>query len=150
MQIDLFTCTAERNRVNKSDFLTNRFTMSGTIKDPTSTMNIIIEIEKTNPVIYGYNYMYIDEFNRYYFIDDIKSLGLKRWEITASVDVLYSFMSDILNTTAIIDKTENEITGNLYLDDGSFVMDSRKYNEVKEFPSGLNENGSYILICAGG
>lgn len=57
MQIDLFTCTAERNRVNKSDYLTNRFTMSGTIKDPTSTMNIVLEIEKTNPVIYGYNYM---------------------------------------------------------------------------------------------
>ncbi len=150
MQIDLFTCTAERNRVNKSDFLTNRFTMSGTIKDPTSTMNIVIEIEKTNPVIYSYNYMYIDEFKRYYFIDDIRTLGLKRWEITASVDVLYSFMVDILTTTAIIDKTENEVTGNLYLDDGSFVMDSRKYNEVKEFPSGLNENGSYILICAGG
>lgn len=150
MQIDLFTCTAERNRVNKSDFLTNRFTMAGTIKKPTSAMNVIIEIEKTNPVIYKYNYMYIEEFNRYYYIEDITSVSEKRWIITANVDVLYSFMNDILNTTAIIEKTENEVTGNLYLDDGSFVMDSRKYNQVKEFSNGFNENGSYILICAGG
>lgn len=150
MQIDLFTCTAERNRVNKSEYISNRFTMNGTIKIPTSAMNVVIEIEKTNPVKYGYNYMYINEFGRYYFIDDIKTVSNNRWIITASVDVLFSFMADILSTSAIIDKTENELNANLYLDDGSFVMDSRKYNQVKEFPNGLNENGSYILICAGG
>ena len=150
MQIDLFTCNAERNRVNKSSFISNRFTMNGTIKDITSAMEIVIEIEKTNPVKYNYNYMYISEFNRYYFIDDIKLLGNNRWLISGSVDVLYSFMNDILNTTVIIDKSENELNANLYLDDGSFVMDSRKYNEVIEFPNGLIENGSYILICAGG
>lgn len=150
MQVILYTCTAERNRVDKSGFISNRFTMEGTIKHPTSAMNIELEIEKTNPVKYNYNYMYISEFNRYYFIDDIENLGLSRWVIRASVDVLYSFMGDILSTRAIIDKSEDENNANLYLDDGSFIMDTRKYNEVKEFPNGLNENGSYILICAGG
>lgn len=150
MQIDLFTCKAERNRVNKSDYISNRFTLQGNIKSSTSVTNIVIEIAKSNPVIYEYNYMYIGEFNRYYFIDDITNVSANRWIITASVDVLFSFMNDILETSAIIEKVENEVTANLYLDDGSFVMDSRKYNEIKEFPSGLNENGSYILICAGG
>lgn len=150
MQIDLFTCKAERNRVNKSDYISNRFTLQGNIKSSTSVTNIVIEIAKSNPVIYEYNYMYIGEFNRYYFIDDITNVSANRWIITASVDVLFSFMNDILETNAIIEKVENEVTANLYLDDGSFVMDSRKYNEIKEFPSGLNENGSYILICAGG
>lgn len=150
MQIDLFTCKAERNRVNKSDYISNRFTLQGTIKSSTSVTNIVIEIAKSNPVIYNYNYMYIGEFNRYYFIDDITNVSANRWIITASVDVLFSFMNDILETGAIIEKVENEVAANLYLDDGSFVMDSRKYNEIKEFPSGLNDNGSYILICAGG
>lgn len=150
MQVDLFTCTAERNRVNKEDFISNRFSMEGTIKDPTSALDIVLHVEKTNPVIYKYNYMYISEFNRYYFIDDIENLGMRRWQIKAHVDVLFSFMKDILSTSAIIDKVEEETKSNLYLDDGSFIMDSRKYNEIKEFPNGLNENGSYILICAGG
>lgn len=150
MQIDLFVCKAERNRVNKSEYLSSRFTMSGTLKKSTSTTNVIIEVEKSNPVMYNYNYMYIGEFKRYYYIDDIVNISNNRWEIHASVDVLYSFKNDILLTSAIIEKTETEKTGNLYLDDGSFVMDSRKYNEIKEFPNGLNENGSYILICAGG
>lgn len=150
MQIDLFTCTAERNRVNKSSYISNRFTLEGNIKKPTSVMNISIEIEKTNPVIYKYNYMYIGEFNRYYFIDEIINVSSNRWVIHASVDVLYSFKNDILLMECVIDKTESEINANLYLDDGSFVMDSRKYNEIKEFPNGLNNDGEYILICAGG
>lgn len=150
MQIDLFICTAEHNRVNKSGFLTNRFTMAGTLKKSTSVTNIVIEVEKTNPVIYHYNYMYISEFDRYYFITDITNVSRNHWIINATVDVLFSFKNDILNTEGVIEKTENESVANLYFDDGSYVLDSRKYNEIKEFPSGLNNDGQYILICAGG
>lgn len=150
MQIDLFTCTAERNRVNKTDYITNRFTLEGTFRKATSAMNIVVEIEKSNPLKYNYNYMYISEFDRYYYIDDISTIRNGLWSISATVDVLMSFKNDILSSRVIVDKIENESEANLYLDDGSFVMDSRKYNEIKEFPNGLNENGSYILICAGG
>lgn len=150
MQINLFTCNAERNRVNKNQYMSNRFVLDGTLRKVTSALNIEIDIEKTNPLKYKYNYMYIAEFERYYFIDDIRSVRNRLWTISASVDVLMSFMNDILSTECIIDKVEDETSANLYLDDGSFVMDSRKYNEIKEFPSGLNENGQYILICAGG
>lgn len=150
MQINLFTCNAERNRVNKNNYISNRFVLEGSFRKATSALNIEIDIEKTNPLLYKYNYMYIEEFGRYYFIDDIVSVRNRLWTIHATVDVLMSFSSDILSTECIIDKVENESVANLYLDDGSFVMDSRKYNEVKEFPNGLNETGQYILICAGG
>lgn len=150
MQIDLFVCKAERNRVNKSEYLLNRFTMDGSIRKVTSALNLVIDIEKSNPLKYDYNYMYISEFKRFYFIDDVSSVRNGLWTISATVDVLMSFKDDILTTECIIDKVENEMTANLYLDDGSFVMDSRKYNEIKEFPNGLNETGKYILICAGG
>lgn len=150
MQVNLFTCTAEHNRVNKLNYITNRFVLDGAIKKSTSITHIVLEIEKTNPALYGYNYMYIEEFKRYYFINDITNIARNRWQITADVDVLFSFCDEILQSSAIIEKIENQNTANMYLDDGSFVMDTRKYNEIKEFPSGLNENGSYILICAGG
>lgn len=150
MQISLFTCNAERNRINKSEFLTNRFVLDGSFRKSTSALNIEIDIQKTNPLTYNYNYMYIDEFKRWYFIDEIISVRTDLWTIMARVDVLMSFKNDIYISPAIIDKVENEMVANLYLDDGSFVMDSRKYNEIKEFPSGLNEDGQYILICAGG
>lgn len=150
MQITLFTYNGERNRVSKGDFLTNEFPIQGSIKVPTSAMHVKIEIEKTNPLSTQYNYMYIDDFNRWYFINDIVNKSNNRWEIIGEVDVLYTYRYDILKTNAIIDKSENVDNANLYLDDGSFVMDSRKYNEIKVFESGFNDNGSYILICAGG
>lgn len=150
MQIDLFTCKCERNRINKTEYLSNRFTLDGTLRKQTSATSLSIDIEKTNPLTYDYNYMYIGEFDRYYFIDDISSVRNRLWTISASTDVLMSFKNDILESSVILDKVENELVANLYLDDGSFVMDSRKYNEIKEFPNGLNETGEFILICAGG
>ena len=150
MQINLFTYSKERERINKTDFLTNRFPLNGYLKNETSVTNPVIVIEKTNPALYKYNYLYIEQFKRYYFITDIKQVRANIWEISAKCDVLYSFMTDILANKCIIDKAEKSADANLYLNDGSFVTDSRKYNEVIPFSNGLSLNGSYILICAGG
>lgn len=150
MQISLFTYTKEKERVNKTDYLTNRFPLNGYLKNETSVKEPVILIEKTNPTLYDYNYLYIEDFKRYYFITGIKQIRSNLWEISAKCDVLYSFMNDILANKCIIDKAENSPDANLYLNDGSFVTDSRKYNEVLPFTSGLSLNGSYILICAGG
>jgi hypothetical protein len=150
MQISLFTYTKEKERVNKTDYLTNRFPLNGYLKNETSVTEPVILIEKTNPALYDYNYLYIEEFKRFYFITGIKQIRCNLWEISAKCDVLYSFMNDILANKCIIDKAENSPDANLYLNDGSFVTDSRKYNEVIPFESGLSLNGSYILICAGG
>lgn len=150
MQISLFTYSKEKERVNKTDFLTNRFPLNGYLKNETSVEEPIILIEKTNPALYDYNYLYIEDFKRFYFITGRKQIRHNLWEISAKCDVLYSFMADILANKCIIDKAENPPDANLYLNDGSFVTDSRKYNEVIPFASGLSLNGSYILICAGG
>lgn len=151
MQINLYTCNAEKNRVNKSEFLTNRFVLEGTLKDNTSVTNPVLLIDKpTNPIEYAYNYMYIAEFSRWYFIEDIVSVHNNLWEIHANVDVLQSFSYDIRSSYGVIDKYQNETDSNVYFDDGSFIMDTRKDVQVMEFPNGLNETGSYILICAGG
>lgn len=150
MQISLFSCNAENNRVNKSNYINNRFALDGYLKNNTSVIDPVIVIEKNNPAKYNYNYMYIEEFNRWYFITDIVSLTNTTWEIHAHVDVLYSWYADIGNMECIISKTELYNNANFYYDDGSFVVDCRDSIELKEFSGGFNENGAYILICAGG
>jgi hypothetical protein len=72
------------------------------------------------------------------------------WEIHGHVDVLYTWGADIKNMEGVADKLEGIDQANVYFDDGSFVMDCRNDIQVKEFPNGLDETGSYILICAGG
>lgn len=150
MQINLFTYNKEKNRINKTSYISNRFVMDGVLRNDTSAINPSILIEKTNPAIYKYNYMYIPDFGRYYFIEDITQIRNNLWEIKARCDVLYTYMTDILSNKCIIEKAESSTDANLYLNDGSFVTDARKYNEVIPFTNGLSLNGSYILICAGG
>ena len=150
MELNLFTCTAENERVDKTNYISNRFVLNGNLKDASSVIDPVIMIEKNNPTLYDYNYMYIPEFKRWYYINDIISVKNGLWEIHAHVDVLYTWGADIKRMNGVADKLEDILNANVYYDDGSFIMDSRNDIEVKEFPSGLNENGSYILICAGG
>lgn len=150
MQINLFRCSAENERVDKTNYISDRFVMEGTLRQESSVIDPIITIEKINPTSLDYNYMYIDEFKRWYYINDIISIRNNLWEIHAHVDVLFTWRADISTMEAIADKIENFSDANVYFDDGSFIMDSRNDIQVKEFPNGLNENGSYVLICAGG
>lgn len=150
MQISLFTCECEHNRINKASAIYNRHAMNGNLKTNTSIINPVILVKKTNPAIYNYNYMYIDEFKRFYFITDIVNVRNDLWEIHAHVDVLNSFKNDILKSQVIIEKSEKSNNANMYYNDGSYVTDVRKDVELKEFPSGFNDTGSFILICAGG
>ena len=150
MQISLFTCTAENERVDKTDYITNRFVMDGAFRNESSVVDPVIVIEKTNPSEFLYNYMYIPAFKRWYYINDYISVRNNLWEIHAHVDVLYTWRASISEMKAVIDKTQSGADANLYMDDGSFVMDSRKYNKVITFPYGLSQNGEFILICAGG
>lgn len=150
MQLNLFTCTAENERVDKTNYLSNRFVMEGSLRSDSSIIDPIIMIEKGNPARYNYNYMYIEEFGRWYYINDIISYRNNLWEIHAHVDVLYTWRADIRNMEGVADKLEGFNEANVYFDDGSFIMDCRNDIQVKEFPNGLNETGEYVLICAGG
>lgn len=150
MQISLFTCTAENERVDKTDYISNRFPMDGSFRNDSSIIDPIVLIEKTNPAEFHYNYMFIPEFQRWYFVNDIISIRNKIWEIHAHVDVLYTWRAEIGQMKCVIDKSEEIGNANMYMDDGSFVMDSRKYNRVLPFPTGLSKDGTFILICAGG
>ena len=50
----------------------------------------------------------------------------------------------------IVNKQQGTENANLFLDDGSYVLENREFNSVINFPNGFNENGEYILITAGG
>lgn len=149
MQIQLMRSTAETKRVNKSAYIGSPYTMEGTLKDDCSVLDPVIEIQRSSsPVAVDYNYMYIPEFKRYYFIK-IDVIYNNIWRITGHVDVLFTYMAQILNNQCIISKTQNVTQANTYINDGSFVMDSRKWNRVREFQGGFGD-GENILICAGG
>lgn len=98
-----------------------------------------------------YNYMYIPEFDRYYFINggSFVSNGLFRVKDVRE-DVLMSLKDELQNLMVIIDKTEMPGVGNEYINDGSFITSSKTINKVYDFPDGFNDNPDFILLTAGG
>lgn len=130
--------------------LSEGLSFSVDLKAGTSVLRpvLLLASPAANPLD-GYNYMYIEEFNRYYFIDDIRSVRNNMWEISAHVDVLQTYASKILDNSAIIEGTEN--TGkNKYLRDDVFVVNCKHKTDIMNFSSGLLDSGQFILITAGG
>ena len=145
MNIVLYVNNSEQNKINKS--LSNPATFSGVLKEETSIINPVILMEVDNP--YNYNYAFIPEFNRYYFISNITSVNNKMWRISLKVDVLESFKNEILASSAIISDTE--ITGlDKYMAGNVWKSKVKDSTTIINFPNGLLDNGEYILITAGG
>ena len=147
MVITLYRNNSERNCVNKT--LTNARILNGTLRHETSIKNPVITIAGNENTPF-FNYAFIDEFNRYYFITDIKSIRNGIWEISLLCDVLMSFKNDILNSHAIIDHTtEHDISK--YLSSDIWTTLVKDKTDIINFSgSSLLDSGEYILITAGG
>lgn len=145
MNIILYVNNSEKNKIGKT--LTNDFSLSGTLRDATNIINPVILIEISE--IGNYNYCYINNFNRYYFITDITVIRTGLFAISLMVDVLESFKSDIKNLSVILLNTQNVGSSN-YLPSQVFRNNVKSKTDILNFPNGLNDSGEFILITAGG
>lgn len=147
MQVTLCNTPSERNIINK--VIQDVISINATIKGELSVENPVLLLDYTGDSN-NINYMKIPELNRTYFINEIIKLTGQRYEVHGKSDVLESFKNDILNMNCIINKQQSPLQANMYLDDGSFVLENKEFNSVVNFPNGFNDNGEYILITAGG
>lgn len=144
MLITLYNNTSEKNKIGK--VLTAIDTLEGSLKDSSSITNPEIVIEYNNPT--GFNYCYIDAFNRYYFVKDVIVIRNNILKLVLAVDVLESFKESILTQNVIVDK--NALDYDLYLPDENLLTLVKTKTDIINFSSGLLESGEFILITAGG
>lgn len=146
MVITFYNNISEKNVIRKT--LNNALNLAGTLREATSVTNPTITIESPVTIV-GYNYCYIPDFARYYYVVDVKSMRNNLWAVTLRVDVLMSFKDSILNTPAIIDHTtQQNITD--YMSSNVWQSLVKDKTDIINFSSGLPETGGYILITAGG
>lgn len=148
MDITLYNNASEPNEINKA--LTQIDVVSAVIKGDISYEDPLIILSYAGEVTDDINYFKIPELNRCYFITDIKNLTGGRYQVQGRVDVLESFKNEILSLSAIVDKSNIVADVNMYLDDGSYIIENKEFNTVINFSTGFNEAGEYILITAGG
>lgn len=116
MTLKLYKTLDKREKLNKT--LTNETIVRGTLKNKVSIINPTILLHNINLNFTDFNYCYITEFDRYYFIDDLNIENASLFELKLSEDVLMSFNADIKKMTVEVaqgsifnaDKVECETT----------------------------------------
>lgn len=114
-----------------------------------------VDIE--NPTIYisggasydGYNYCYISEFGRYYFMTPVAGTA-QTLTFECKSDPLMSFAAEILACPAVISR--NPWHWDKYLHDPKIPVETRTISAVVNFPEDYfkGTNNCYILTTLGG
>ena len=141
MTVIFYTYNGIKNKINKT--LENGLTINDVIiQNDFDITNFDLLIKNSNFNI-EYNYCFIPDLNRYYFIENIEKMNGSIYKIRITVDVLKSFSSQIENINAIITKSENP--------DNNFVDCEKSVNytsEVINLTDNFNHSGNLILVTS--
>lgn len=118
--------------------------LNGVFREPTDISHPVFTIERSSPI--GFNYVYIEDFDRFYFVNEVTAEQNNLVTITCTIDPLETAGSAAGNFTAIIRRQENSF--NLYLDDGIFKAYQNTKHKHIAFPNPFTEY-AYILALAG-
>lgn len=144
MKITLYNTTSENNRLNKN--LTKILDIENAkVMNESNLLNLQIFIKRDLVSDFNkINYLYIDSYKRYYFVDVTIENGFL--VLNCDIDVLMTYKTAILNLTATVTRNENIKNG--YLEDKNYNIMSYENIVCKTFPNGLT-NDSIILMTVG-
>lgn len=146
LTVKLHKTGSPKNKVKK--VLDSGLSFSCCLKEDCSILEPTLDIF-TDSDITACNYLYIQDFGRYYFIDDIVSTNNGYWTIRAHVDVLMTYQMEILGNQAVISRQQHKY--NTYLNDPEWCVYA--YDDVITFKftdSEFTKSLEYVLTVAGG
>lgn len=146
MIVKLYKNVSPNNKIGKT--INSEVTYTGSLRDSSKIIKPDIMIEASD--LTDYNYAYIPEFDRYYFIKEIESYRTGLWIVKMEVDVLETYKNQIKALNCIIESTEGYKANNYLSDSESWITTVKAKTDILKFGSGLLNNGEYILITAGG
>ena len=141
MTVILYKYDGIKNKINKT--LENGFTVNDVIIQNDFDITDFYLLIKNTTFSSEYNYCYIQDLGRYYFIESVEKMNGSIYKIKLTVDVLKSFSTQIENIQAIITKSENP--------DDNFVdcEKSENYtNEVINMTDNFKHSGNLILVTS--
>ena len=142
--VTLYVNSSENNQVHKN--LSGAVSFSCEFKDQSSVFKPTILLG-TDTNLTGFNYAYISDFSRYYFITDIVLVRAGLYLIKLKTDVLSTWSSQLLAQPAVLSRQEGEY--NLYLDDPEFKVYNNKQVDCYTFSSPFSKSLEFLLTVAG-
>ena len=162
-EIILYKTDSRNNVLAKG--LTNELKLNGTLRENTVITAPVITVEISGA--FDYNYAYIADFGRYYFISKVEIQRDKLFRLELRVDVLMSNSTSILGSNATILSSQN-YSNNSNIIDNEYAFENKEDFDTHIFKkqgtavpalsedlfnlSGdfLLESNSLILVTVGG
>lgn len=123
-------------------------------KQATSIVDPVLIVNSSD--IYRYNYCYIEEFGRYYFVSNHTSYPNNIWEVSCSVDVMATYKTEILSTEAYVISCADSGYYDLDVQDTRVIATNRSGkietgNISEKIPRGFETGnaGTYVLGVVG-
>ena len=138
--IILYKCSCEVNVVNKFQHMKLKKKLNGTFRDSTSITNLTVRIENLGDI--DFNYAYIEEFNRYYFIDEIIVVNDKLADLVLTVDVLMTYKEGIYGLNCFVER--NETKNNEFLIDKKRIIEQGLNIEEQTIQNNFFKNGDIL------
>ena len=132
--INLYKNSAEPNKVDKTADLSTVGTISGVLRQECSLINPEIIIQYDKPP--DFNYCYIANFGRYYYVENIVSMRQNLWRVRLRCDVLMTYKTQILNLTARI--ARQQYTYSYRQIDSEIPFTNDPEITVQDIPNNLN------------
>lgn len=137
MQITLYNF-AKRENSTKQPAAGSGTDYNVTLKERTSLIAPVVVLRSTTKPVY--NYAYIPDMDRYYYIDDITNDGLNIWIIAMHTDVLASYKYEIGNARLYVLRAAAAYDGNII--DNFYPVKVTKTNQRVTVNSILNAGGT--------
>lgn len=143
--INFYSYNGHPDTINK--VLGSPTPIDGALRQDFDILHPVLTLKKTP--LPAFNYCYVSELGRYYFIDRVEYVGNNTYELSLSVDVLKTYESVILNATATVQESDTPLP---YISTRRNVYDRQPNIEKVAFPNtGLfNENGSIVMVTIKG
>lgn len=135
-------------RNNSTKLPSNGTTISCLLKGPCSVISPVLEIKTST--LPSYNYAYISDFGRYYYVEWTYDRGI--WSAMLSIDVLASWKSNILSTTAQVLFSSSNYDLNILDNRIAAIGNYTRDNETASFTGALTgqnvtPNGTFALVA---
>lgn len=143
MTITTYSNASEEHVLDKDITKINE-NVSVVLKDDTNVLSPTL-ITSQN-ISHIFNYIYISDFNRYYYVRNI-TYSQQRFYIECAVDVLMSFNTDIKSLELIANRSSSRF--NVYQPDPHVKFLQKSIVATQKFPYGFSGN-SMILAVNGG
>ena len=142
----IYNYKGQPNTINKT--LTPLGTLNVTLQPDFNVQNPTLKIQ-IPPNMYGFNYVYIEDFAKYYFVDNFRYVGGQTYLLTLSLDVLQTYKDVILQSTALIVESDN---ANRDLSVNSNVFNVFPKSDILHFPNSklFDKEGSIIMVTLKG